>query len=135
MKAAQAAQNKMVRMMENVSLKEHHRSEDLLKKQGLLSVNQLAGQIKLVEAWKAVNVENYPIQLEYNQLNRNTNGRAVRETTMKLWKDDTKVTSARESFIRDAAKLWNNAPLNVKNAKTLYAAKKETLIYCQTLPF
>ena len=37
--------------------------------------------------------------------------------------------------IRDAAKLWNNAPLNVKNAKTLYAAKKETLKYCQTLPF
>ena len=135
MKAAQIAQNKMVRMMGKVSLKNHIRSEDLLKKFGLLSVNQLAAHIKTVEAWKTINVENYPIKLENNQLHRNTNGREVRESTVKLWKDDTRVASAKESFIRDAAKIWNNAPANVKNAKSLYLAKKESLSFCKTLSF
>ena len=134
MKAAQIAQNKMVRMMGKVSLKDHIRSKDLLKKFGLLSINQLAAQIKLVEAWKTINVENYPIKLENNQLQRSTNGREVRVSTVKLWKDDTRVASAKESFIRDAAKLWNNAPPNVKNAKSLRVAKRESLSFCKTLP-
>ena len=133
MKATQTAQNKMLRMVDNVSLKDHVRSADLLKKYGLLSVNQLAAQIKLTEAWKAVNLEEYPIQLENNQLLRNTNGREVRVSTVKLWKDDTKCTIAKESFIRDAAKLWNQAPVAIKSAKSLYTAKKEILKYCKTI--
>ena len=98
-----------------------------------MSVNQLAAQIKLTEAWKAVNLEEYPIQLENNQLLRNTNGREVRVSTVKLWKDDTKCTIAKESFIRDAAKLWNQAPVAIKSAKSLYTAKKEILKYCKTI--
>ena len=79
-------------------------------------------------------MENYPIKLENNQLQRSTNGREVRVSTVKLWKDDTRVASAKESFIRDAAKLWNNAPPNVKNAKSLRVAKRESLSFCKTLP-
>ena len=100
----------MIRMVDNVSLKEHIKSADLLQKYGLLSVNQLAAQIKLLEAWKSVNLENYPIQMENNQL------QMAEQSTVKLWKDDSRVTSAKESFIRDAANLWNNAPSTVKNA-------------------
>ena len=29
----------------------------------MLSINQLAAQVKLTEMWKAVNTENYPIQM------------------------------------------------------------------------
>ena len=72
----------MIRMVDNVSLKEHIKSADLLQKYGLLSVNQLAAQIKLLEAWKSVNLENYPIQMENNQLQRNTNGRAINFETL-----------------------------------------------------
>ena len=57
----------------------------------------------------------------------------MRPPTVKLWKDDTRVTNAKESFLRDAAKLWNNAPLSVKNAKTIYLAKKEIVKYCKTI--
>ena len=135
MKATQTAQNKMIRMVDNVSLKDHIRSADLLNKYGLLSVNQLASQIKLVEAWKAVNLEDYPIQPENNQLQRNANGRAVRKSTVKLWKDDTKCATAKESFLRDAAELWNNAPLSVKNTKSLYSAKNEIVKFCKSIAF
>ena len=98
-----------------------------------MSVNQLAAQIKLLEVWKSTNIIGYSVQLENNQLQRNTNGREVRPPTVKLWKDDTRVTNAKESFLRDAAKLWNNAPLSVKNAKTIYLAKKEIVKYCKTI--
>ena len=42
----------------------------MLKKYNLPSVNQLAAQIKLVEAWKSQNIEQYPIKLEPNNPNR-----------------------------------------------------------------
>ena len=79
----------MIRMVDNVSFKEHIKSADLLQKYGLLSVNQLAAQIKLLEAWKSVNLENYPIQMENNQLQRNTNGRTINcETLERRLKSD-----------------------------------------------
>ena len=93
----------------------------------------MAAQIKLLEAWKSINIEGYPVQLENNQLKRQTNGREVRSNTVQLWKDDTKITNAKESFIRDAAKLWNNVPIPVKNAKSLYLAKKEIIKFCKTI--
>ena len=49
---------------------------------------------------------------------------------MKLWKDDTRNATAKESYIRDAAKLWNNAPITVKTAKSLYLAKKAIKEFC-----
>ena len=50
MKAVQVAQNKMLHMMDRVSLKEHVTTKSLLDKYGLSSVNQLFGEIKLTEA-------------------------------------------------------------------------------------
>ena len=38
------------------------------------------------------------------------------------------------SFTYDAAKLWNNAPNNIKNCKTLFSAKKEIRKYAQSFP-
>ena len=98
-----------------------------------MSINQLAAQIKLMESWKSINIAEYPVQMEDNQLRRQTNRREVRTSTIKRWKEDTKVTNAKESFLRDAAQLWNAAPDYVTNAKSLYLAKKEIVKYCKTL--
>ena len=94
----------------------------------------MAAQIKLLEAWKSINIEGYPVQLENNQLKRQTNGREVRITTIKHWKDDTRIATAKESFIRDAAKLWNKAPIAVKAATTIFSAKKEIKKFASSLP-
>ena len=48
MKATQVAQNKMLRMVDGVSLKEHVTSSSLLQKYNIPSINQLAGEIKLM---------------------------------------------------------------------------------------
>ena len=54
MKAAQIAQNKLLRLLNNTSMKDRVSTEDLLKNTGLLSVNQLAASIKLLEVYPAV---------------------------------------------------------------------------------
>ena len=61
MKAAQVAQNKLLRLLNNVSLKDKVSTINLVKHSGLLSVNQLAASIKLTEVWKSLNIPNYPI--------------------------------------------------------------------------
>ena len=39
-----------------------------------------------------------------------------------------------ESFVFDAAKLWNQAPIEIKKRESVYLAKKAILRYCKTLP-
>ena len=114
MKAAQIPQNKMIRMLDGVTLKEHITSRSLLQKHNLPSVNQLAGEIKLMEAWKSVYSPKYPFKMEDNQPNRQDTGRSIRPNTTKLWKDIAKTKAGRESMGIDCARLWNNAPLTKK---------------------
>ena len=109
-------------------------TSELLAKTGLLSVNQLSANIKLTEVWKSVNLPNYPVQLEPNNQTQNTSERQVRPGTSRKWNQDTKFAAAKECFSRNAAKLWNIAPADIKNAKTINIAKKAIKIYCKSLP-
>ena len=43
----------------------------------------------------------------------------MRPNTTKIWKDTAKSKAASESFSIDTAKVWNNAPAEIKNALTL----------------
>ena len=81
----------------------------------MLSVNQINAQVKLTEMWKASNVKNYPTKLckkeiiDDNRLTRST----ARGDLVLLGK--TELCNA--SFIMDASKNWNIAPLSIKNSK------------------
>ena len=133
MKDVQICQNKMLRMLDRVSLKEHVTNKSLLAKYNLASVNQLAAEIKLLEAWKAINVTNYPFQMEKNNPDRIDTGREIRTTSIKEWKDDYKTKAASENVSRDTARLWNNAPTVIKMALSLRKAKSEIKKYVKTL--
>ena len=124
MKAIQIAQNKMLRMVEGVSLKDHVTSASLLLKHNLPSTNQLAGQIKLLEAWKSINIDNYPFKMELNNVNQVHTDRHLRPSSNKLWKDNAETKSGRNSFSIDTAKLWNNCPNVIKTASSIGIAKK-----------
>ena len=134
MDTVQVAQNKMLRMLDRITLKDHISSQSLLQKYKLLSVNQLAAEIKLVEAWKIINRDNYPLKLEPNNPDRAYTQRELRPSSIKIWNDDAKSMAAKVSFRRDAAKLWNNAPEVIKSAQSLNIAKKEIKSYCSLLP-
>ena len=134
MQAAQVAQNKMLRLLDNSTLADRKSTLELLKKSNMLSVNQLAASIKLTEAWKACNIPNYPIELEKNHANLAPTDRVVRPQTTRVWKEDGRTNTARDSFTRSAAKIWNQAPTEIKTAETLSSAKKLIKSYCQMLP-
>ena len=51
----------------------------------------------------------------------------------KLWKDFAKSKAASESIGIDCAKLWNNAPMEIKNATTINGAKREIKKFCRLL--
>ena len=135
MKSAQVAQNKMLRMLDCVSLKEHITSILLLHKYNLPSVNQLAGEIKLTGAWKATHIASYPFQLEENNPSRQETCRTVRPSTTKMWKDSSKSKAASKSIIIDSARLWSCAPADIKNATTLSGAKREIKKFCELFEF
>ena len=62
--------------------------------------------------------------MEPNQADKNTLGRTVRITTETEWEETSNSKAASISFSRDIARLWNAAPVNIKNAETLRSAKK-----------
>ena len=134
MKSAQIAQNKMMRLLVKAPYNDRTSTNVLLEKTGFLSVNQLAASIKLVEVWKSINVESYPVHLEPNITAGGENEPILRPSTSRLWNQDARSTAAKKSFSRNAAKFWNNAPLYIKNAKSIYSVKKEIKKFCKTLP-
>ena len=62
------------------------------------------------------------------------NDRIVRPNTTRQWKEDGRTAAARDSFTRSTAKIWNQAPLEIKNAKSIGIVKKLIKDYCTTLP-
>ena len=124
----------ILRLLANTSINERLHTSDLVEKTGLLSVNQLAASIKILEAWKSLNINNFPIHLEPNNKCSSNGDRQVRPSTSRLRNQDARTNAARESFSRNAAKIWNGAPNDIKNVKSLNLAKKAIKSYCKTLP-
>jgi hypothetical protein len=56
----QRLQNKMLRILDAALVSERKSTKTLLDYQNMLSVNQIAAQIKLTEMWKASNDPQYP---------------------------------------------------------------------------
>ena len=106
----------------------------MIKLTNLPSVNQLAGEIKLTEAWKIMHVPDYPLKFLNNNPNRIPTERSVRTTTTKNWKDVAKLKCAQESFTIDTARLWNRAPLAITNATSLQTAKNCIKRHCKEMP-
>ena len=64
LKALQLTQNRMLRAINGTKIKDRVSVKSMLSKFNLLSVNQLAAQIKLTEVWKAKNVEDYALSFD-----------------------------------------------------------------------
>ena len=134
LKAIQLTQNRMLRVINNCRIKDKIRTKSMLDKFNLLSVNQLAANIKLVEAWKSIHQDGYSITLEpYNQnlLNKSL---GLRLQTNRVFNDTCKLKKSESSFHIDAARLWNAAPPEITNATSLGTAKSAIRLHCKKLP-
>ena len=58
----------------------------------------------------------------------------MRPTARKEMREGGKTKQAEKSFVRDSGKIWNQAPMVIKEAKSIAVAKKLIKKYYKTLP-
>ncbi len=71
MTMVQRSQNKMLRILDGALVSDRKSTKTLLDNQNMLSVNQIAAQIKLKEMWKASNDPQYPIKMKTRERQEN----------------------------------------------------------------
>ena len=127
----QIQQNKMMRVILNKKFKDQTSAAELTSETGFLSINQINAQIKLTEVWKSQNIPSYPIKYpkEKSKEGLITRGKAEGKLI-----EFGKSTVAIKSAFGDSTRLWNSCPDPIKNAKSLYCAKKEIRAFIKTLP-
>ncbi len=69
MTMAQRLQNKMLRILDGALVSDRKSTKTL--SENMLSVNQIAAQIKLTEMWKASNDPQYPIKMRTRERQEN----------------------------------------------------------------
>ena len=118
----------------NVPLAEKVSIKSMLEKFGLLSVNQLAAQIKLREVWKSIYCEDYPIKLEPYNPALEDGSHSLRPKQNRVFSDSFRLNKAKANFNVDAARVWNSAPTSIRGALTIHEAKKAINAFVKTLP-
>ena len=63
-KELQLNQNKMLRFMNGSKIADKVSTKSILEKFGYLSVNQINAQMKLLDMWKATNIDKYPTKVK-----------------------------------------------------------------------
>ena len=87
----------------------------------MLTVNQINAQIKLGEVWKSHNSNSYPMKWEKrNDLTAERRTRAADQNQLNVGIGCSILNS---TFKNDAARLWNQAPDDIKACTSLYTAK------------
>ena len=134
MKSLQLTQNRLLRALNNLRVKDKINISSMLERFDLLSVNQLAAQIKYLEVWKAVYVEGYSIELEPYKKDKPLSHHELRTQKNRVFNDSARLKIASQSFNIDAARLWNLGPASITESVTITLAKKAIQIFVKTLP-
>ena len=122
----------MARFLNSKTLEDKIKTKVLLANLNMLSVNQLNAKIKLLEIWKALNVENYPLEITTKVTNQNTMNTRAMTSNQPIEIGSKNLTQ--KSCISDAIRLWNLAPIELKNITNLISMKKATKTYVNSFP-
>ena len=132
LKAIQLVQNKLLRLLNGTTVKDRVPTASLLQKFNILSVNQLNAQVKLLEIWKALNVEDYPLKIV--QQSTREGGVTTRAAEKGRPVNIGKSNITQNTSTSDAVRIWNLAPESLTDSKTIYQAKNQIKCFVRTLP-
>ena len=111
---------------------DHISTRDIFNETKLLSVNQINAQIKITEVWKSQNITNYPtIWTKRNKVIKRPGLKSTNKPELMI---SGKSYLRSQTFYNDAAKVWNDVPVEIKKCKTLISAKKNIRKFVVTLP-
>ena len=103
----------------------------MLTKMNWSSLNQLSIQTRLEQAWKAINIKDHPLASLF--IMKENNGYTLRTRKNQLQLSFPSRLKDR-SFCYPTARLWNNAPNVIKEAKSFEKAKKLIGNYSKKFP-
>ena len=104
----------------------------MLQKLGWLSVNQMACEVRLMETWKALNIKDYCLSDIFERVQATRDTRSANKVRLKTF---FKTRIRETSFQLPSVELWNNAPLEITEAKTESQAKSAIRKYVkQSIP-
>ena len=88
---------------------------------------------KLTKFWKFNNIQNYPLNIKSApEISSSRESRSMSDGKLYEVHGSHQLKS---TFINDGVKIWNLAPMVVKNCTSLNGAKKEIKKFAKTLPF
>ena len=128
LKSIQLVQNKLLRTLNGTRVKDKISTMPLLKNFNMLALNQLNAQMKLLEMWKAINVDKYPLQLK--QQNTDHCGATTRADSRNRPCNFGKTNLTHNTSVSDAVRVWNLAPDQIKDCKSIGQAKKGNKNVC-----
>ena len=104
----------------------------LLEKFGMLSVNQLNVQVKLLEMWKLKNIADYPLKIAKHTIEENkcTTRASAQGKLIEIGRSNT----TKNTLTSDATRIWNMAPRDIIDSITVCQAKERIKTYAKTLP-
>ena len=130
--AIQKIQNKLVRCLNGTKISDKKSTRSLLQNIDMLSVNQLNASIKLTELWKANKIKDCPLKITRPLSENPMRTHSTRNDNLLEIKGKSDIVWS--TFINDGIRLWNTAPLELKNCANIYPAKKLIKSFVKTLP-
>ena len=128
----QKVQNKLLRMLSNTKLLDMVSTSMLLKQTKMMSVNQINCRIKIQEIWKALNIPDYPIQVERQSVN--DVGPSTRARFDGRLNEKGNNCLSQKSCLKDAIRLWNKLLSVVTECGSFHQIKKQAKIFAKMLP-
>ena len=125
--AIRVTYNDVLRLLCNSKRDERKPIGELLGQLGWLSLNQMSCEVRLIEVWKSLNLEDYCLKDLFERVNSRNSERIRLKSAFK--------SRLREnSFHYPSVRIWNTAPSTVTHAKTESQARKAIRNFVQTLP-
>ena len=107
-------------------------TSSLLQKFGMLSANQMNVQLKLVEVWKAMNVQDYPLKITLQTIPET--GTTTRASLKGRPIEMGRTNLLKSMSTSDAIRIWNLAPASINESASIDQVKNAIKSYVRTLP-
>ena len=107
-------------------------SKNMLDNLGWLSLNQMAAETRLTEAWKVSKNQDYCLNDTLKR--RYKSSYSTRSKDQDLFERGVDDIHGSVGFVNPTARIRNQAPEEIKTAETINEAKRHIRNYVKTLP-
>ena len=120
-RAIQLVQNSLMRTLNGARITDRVSIQSLLTKFKMTSVNQLNAQVKLLEVWKALNFQDYPLKITLQTVPET--GTTTRASLKGRPIEMGRTNLLKSMSTSDAIRIWNLAPASINESAALYQVK------------